>query len=396
MSTLFLEGFEHVAPTTPSIGQVLPSEFETFFEIDVPAVTTDWFINSAGTQDDSSGPMVVNEGRVGGQSIRIQRPNASTNNAAYNGSVVLPFRKTISDKAEVIAGFGVKFSRLPYSEAVPLIRFGYDDGIDNNEQCCIWADRQGRLFMASEDLLYDDTVMTVTAVADTQTATAKMNFNNWTYIEVKLDLSGTTPTLTIDCNGENVLFLENVSVQKHSTDDLINTVEFINVHNGYFNEEAFTQWLDDFYIFDGLGDANNDIAGPQYIIRVPVGDPFHAEWAAQGAGSTKEAVSGQYDKDDLTAFALTSLNAMNNYIAPGSADPSIGWINAVGITVFVSVDAGSDDLTVAIGEGALEDERVHSISNTNPKGLTSYFDLDPLARDWNMGRLALADARVGS
>lgn len=396
MSTLFLEGFEHVAPTTPFIGQVLPSELETFFEMDVPDVTADWFINASGTQDDTSGPMIVQEGRVSGQSVRVQRPNAAINNATYNGSVVLPFRKTISSKDTVIVGFAVKFSRLPYSEAVPLLRFGYDDGSANNEQCCIWADRQGRLFLASEDLLYDDTVMSVTPVAGSQTATAKMNFNVWTYIEAMLNLSGDTPVLTIDCNGENVLYLENASVQKHTADDLVNTVECVNPHNGYFNEEDFTQWLDDIYIFDGLGDANNDIAGPQYIVRVPVGDPFHAEWAAQGAGSTKAAVEGQYAKDDLAEFAFASLNALNNYIAPAETDAEIGWINSVGITVFTSVDSGTDDLRVAIGEGSMMDERVHSISNTNPKGLTSHFDLDPHSRDWTLGRLRLADARVGS
>jgi len=396
MATQYLQGFEQVIPTSVAVGQVLPSEFADFYGLSTPEVSSDWFFNSSGSQDETSGPMITeDDARVTGQCLRIRRPNAGVYQSNFNGSASITLSKALTDQTTVIVGFAVKYSK---PSEVPLPLLAFVNATDGEEQTSLWVTPEGAILASSVDWDVTNTgIITPTAVASGQSDDAVFNFQRWMYVEAKLDTGAATPKLTVAINNKIVLEIENASIQKSASATTINKVSICNPHNLYFVGDEYTMFVDDIYVLDGTDDVNNDILGPQYVMFLPAGSPVEAQFTNQGgAVSNAAAVGVQFDKTDLLDFAEAAIDAINDWFTPAALPVEAGTVTVLAVGAFVSIDSGSDPLDLEVKKGSDVAAVNVPVNASTPIYRDAYYDKTPDALVWDRTRVKQVRIGVGS
>ena len=128
---------------------------------------------------------------------------------------------------------------------------------------------------------------------------------DWCYLEFKVVCDNTTGSYEVDIDGVNVLSATGVDTQ-YSTDAFYSVVRF----SGDLASVAPAQGIriDDLWVCDSTGGANNDFLGPGILIATikPNGDGDSTDWTPDAGGTNytqvDEAVqvTGNYVEDSTT------------------------------------------------------------------------------------------------
>jgi hypothetical protein len=136
----------------------------------------------------------------------------------------------------------------------------------------------------------------------------------WCYVELKVLISGTVGTVDVQINGVNVLSLtgQNTKSTAAATADTIIVNSAVPTANG----SGYTQnrEIDDLYVCDGTGAANNTFLGDVTVQCVfPTGAGATTGWAHTGAATNWQAVSETPADDDTSYVSTSSVGAVDSY-----------------------------------------------------------------------------------
>jgi len=128
------------------------------------------------------------------------------------------------------------------------------------------------------------------------TSGARVGFNQWTYIEVKVYCDSTAGTVDIQSDGVSVLSLSSVNTQR-ITENYYDRVWILpDIGPGYGHA------IDDLYICDGSGAVNNDFLGPCKVLTLrPESDVVgETDWTPQTPGNHYAMVDEVEADEDST------------------------------------------------------------------------------------------------
>jgi hypothetical protein len=384
MTLQHIQGFEHIKPTTLAEVHLEPSDFPNYLGFMTPPNVTDWFIDDTGAAAFGSGPSIVDsDARINGQSILIERPDANTFNADFNGRYAIDMRASIASNAIAAVGFGVKYSKAPHSP-IPLVRFLADDGTGAEQQCALWIGVEGQLFMSTTDVGMDSlTVVTPTPIAVTLTEAQTINFTSWTYVEVELNNSAATATITVSVNGQVVMDSVGSSLLRGSSQSNTTSIGVINPQNTYFAADAYDMWADDMYFVDGLGSHIDGIQGPQHMILLQPDGTSQNEWTIVGGEATSyETVDGLFDPSDTSKYLENTTETDEDIFTMENLPASVASVTAVMVSLFAEIDAGSATLQVSLTESAVSSAQSVTVNTLVPKAYSALFSLDPNGANW--------------
>lgn len=316
MAIVMIEGFEHIDPSA----QLTAEQIEYLFLGRTPDITDDWF--AEGSVEHISGG-----GRIANNCLRFIRPSGTgTWKDKFGANIAFSF----TPKQRVILGFAVKYSVVP-TVSIPIVRFSYDNGSDEDEQLSLWASPTGALYLSATAYNAEYALQGAPATIPAgTTAASTMRFTNWTYLELVADYSGDTPTVSIFVNGSLVLDAAESVLFRKMDEDYISSISIINPTNAQFGGAAFNQDIDDLYVSD------NAILGPQQII------PMFSDTMVASTGWTVNPPD-QYQDGDAVAES-PGVTGQERVFELTDVPAGIGTPNAVGVHVIVSVDVGLDGI----------------------------------------------------
>jgi hypothetical protein len=193
----------------------------------------------------------------------------------------------------LILGAGVFFVAAPNGNQLPLQ---------------LWASNQARVNItlgtnASGQLqLRRDTSTVLWTGTDVEPA------GTWLHYELKAVLDHTANgALTLRRNGQILAALTGVQTRLGAT-DVIDAVRAIE--NGGHGQRFR---LDDLYVCDGAGTANNDFLGQRRVRTLLPNADLQAEWTASPAGSNAARVGEAAADDDTTHVAAAAAGPTDRY-----------------------------------------------------------------------------------
>lgn len=256
-------------------------------------LTQKWFATSGST--------VVSGGRFGGSCLRL----------SYNGSNVL--RKSIPPTSTLIIGFALRIDNLP--SRVDNLFLAYSDG--------------GTTHHFSLQYTTGSNLSITRGATVLATSTKALGVNIWRYVEMKVFIHDTSGTIEVRVDGE--VWLNFVGDTRNAgTSSNIDLLAFYHYVN-------FNSFIDDLYICDTNGTANNDFLGDSRIetlrpnangsssqfvgsdgnsidnyLLVNEATPSTAEYVSSGVAGNKDL----YNFFDLSNSASTVKGVqLNTYVA---------------------------------------------------------------------------------
>jgi hypothetical protein len=147
------------------------------------------------------------------------------------------------------------------------------------------------------------------------TTAAAVPTGAWTYVELKVFISGTVGTVDVQMNGVSVLSLtgQNTKNTANSTADTV--CLNADIPNGGTGDGVnATVRFDDLYVCDGDGTVNNTFLGDVTVQCVfPTGAGATTGWAHTGAATNWQAVSETPADDDTSYVSASSVGAVDTY-----------------------------------------------------------------------------------
>ena len=170
--------------------------------------------------------------------------------------------------------------------------------------------------------------------------------NNWYWVEIKVKCHNTSGTVEVRVNGATVVSLSGVDTQEgtHAYHDVVRLG---------FRDVAF---IDDVYICDGSGTANNDFLGNCRVVSLlPDGDAATLEWTPSTAGAHYGLVDESFPNDDTDYVEDATSGHVDLY--DYGAVPTLGPIRGVQVnTECRNTDANSFSLITVAKSGTIVSE----------------------------------------
>lgn len=384
MAIEFIQGFEHLLPTTEAQISVSPTELRDFLGFDLPVNQTDWFMDSTGGFTNLSGLMVINSDvRIDGQSLRIRRPNSGSFNSNFNGLSAVDFTKSLALASRVVVGFAVKYSKAP-EQPIPLLQWRYDDATNDFEQASLWVGKSGVMFFATTDMnLASTSPIAAVPIDGALTPRGTFNFTEWQYIEVDYSLGATgLPSVIVYVNGVVVLSFTGTALRKTAS-PFASTVSIISPQNGYFLSNSYTMFLDDYYL-----STAEPALGPQHIVLLQPTSTVQNQFVITGGVATSyEAVDGLFNESDLTNFISNDSTADVEIFGLADVPATIDNVTAVSYGIIGEVNTGLSRYQLEMINGANTRSEDISETSTTPRYRWGIFEVQPNNTPWTVAAL---------
>src|ERR1035441_6969916 len=171
------------------------------------------------------------------------------------------------------------------------------------------------------------------------TTSRALHENEWYFMEVSVQLSGTNPisvTGEVRVNGQTVIGPATTVSEKNQSDLLLQTTT-CNYHIFSTLGSANTT-IDDLYIFDGNGTFNNTFAGDNKIECLLPNSDYSVSWTPTGGGSSFSQLDEITPDYDTTYCSSNTVSSSDMYGFPNLTTFS-GKVIAVQYSVLARKDA---------------------------------------------------------
>lgn len=319
-NVIFIEGFEALTPSS----QLTPHNLRHYMQALEPPVTDNWFADS-GTATISN----TKSRLVGGQSAHFYRAAGAAGQWDHRYGADMGFGFT--NKQRMVVGFAVYYDTQPIN-AIPVVKFSNDVGAGEEEQLGLWVSPSGKLFFSSVDYATDQSSQTLPVmIPEGATPPQVFRFGKWQYIEIFVDYTQDTPTISVQVNGNPVIEQAEAAAFAKLNSKYVSSVWFINPPNVYWNNAAVNHYFDDIYMKAGA----SGFLGPQEIVFLGPGALVQNQWAGGGSINLGKISPGSLG----TGVKPTALGQVNLYeLSDLPAD--IAQLN--GLSVFCVGSAGYD------------------------------------------------------
>lgn len=317
MSVFFIEGFDGHDPAAAYASE--NEAHRTLLCLENPD-NSGWF---SGTGD-KAGISSVETRIAGGNSLEFTRGadlgGWTEDNNAIIGWGFVP-------KQEAVFGFAVKYSDQP-DKAIPIAMFKGSTATGEQEQASLWASPDGKLFFAenSYNSVYSDGDP-VNYIGPATSPAGIFRFGAWQYIEMGIDYTGATPTVTVHING--VPILENIGdglLKQIAGFNYVSSAHVISPCTGMFGK-PYGVFFDDMYMRSGSA-----FLGPQHVSKLNLGAATQNDWSGGGV------IGSSIQPTPLGGVIAGNYNERNEY-ALNDVDPGAGTINAIGVSIYGSSSA---------------------------------------------------------
>jgi hypothetical protein len=241
--------------------------------------------------------------------------------------------RTFDSQATWVVGLAFRISALPSSS------FGLFSFLDGAViHCGVGvADTSGLL------IAWRGTVATVLGTAAVAVAP-----NTWNHVEARVTI-GDTGSVVVRLNGATVLTLPSVDTRNAATA----SANIVRIGSG--TAPSVTVDLDDVYVFDATGAANNDLAGDCKVEQVlPSGAGATTAWTPS-AGANYACVDEAPPNGDADYVASATAGQTDTYAFGDLSVAGAGTVKAVQATVQARKDdAGSRSLAVVARPGGTD------------------------------------------
>ena len=219
------------------------------------------------------------------------------------------------------------------SAATWIVGFGFkrtDTALHQYFDLYLGADRQLTLQFYSNGIGTDYNVKLLRGATVLATGTTTLAFDTWYYIELKATIDTSAGVYEVRIN-ENVEF----------TGSSANTAESGSANVDVFHFRSnFSQFLDDFYICDSSGTANNDFLGDcqvEGILPTAAGD--RTEWAAQPASNNYSRVDDPQNAYSLTDYVYDDTAGQGDLYEFADPGAITGAIKGIAVVSFAALSA---------------------------------------------------------
>jgi hypothetical protein len=216
------------------------------------------------------------------------------------------------------------------------------------------------------------------------TSGANILAGSWYYVEIKVKCDASAGTVEVRVGGVTKLSLTNQNTKN-------GTHTYHNVVRLYANSYV---WLDDLYILDVTGAANNDFLGNRRVIGIfPSGDASVA-WTPSSATTHATLVDETLDNDD-TDYVESSTSGQADLYEYGDAS-GIGAISGIQInTTCRETDTNHFNLvTRVVSNGTTSDDAGQLVGTTGWVNRSRILETDPATGSaWILA--ALNAAQIG-
>jgi hypothetical protein len=288
----------------------------------------------------------------------------ATSGRRGTGAVNIPggaiyLTKTLGNQATWIVGFALYFTSMSYA----TVLLSFIDG--TTTQCSFGIDSNGHL------VFYRGNGATVLA-----TSTNTLSINTWNYIELKVTISNAVGAFEARVDGSSTGWLSASSV-----DTCSNSNEYASlIRVGGISALASTFYLDDIYICDSTGSANNNFLGDCRVdVRLPNGNGNSSQFTNSDGNSTNNY---QYQDDatpdgDTTYVQDSVVGHEDTYPIPALTHTPLAIFGVQPCVVAKKDDEGSRSVATVVRSGGTDYAGATQPLSTSYVGYTDIRETDP-------------------
>ena len=204
------------------------------------------------------------------------------------------------------------------------------------------------------------------------TGTRLVSDNTWVYVEVKATIHSSTGSVQLKINEQSDITVTGANTQASANGhNYANTISF-------FKPSAYSTSysLDDLYILDSNGSANNDFLGDMKVeALVPIGTGTNSGWTAVGDSPNWKCVVS----NNATYVETSTLNAKDTYQI-SDLTYITNAIAGIGVNIFVkNTDGQSNHIKSVIRSGGVDNDSAASnfVNDVDFKCQTFVQETDP-------------------
>lgn len=190
---------------------------------------------------------------------------------------------------------------------------------------------------------------------------------SWVYIEVKVKCHDSAGTVEVKVNGVTRLALtdQDTKAGTHTYHDIV------RIYLSYYH------WLDDIYILDTTGTANNDFLGNQRVTGIfPNGDSAMLDWTPSTPGTHYTLVDETRDNDD-TDYVDSSTSGQTDLWDYGVVS-GLGAIVGMQVnTTIKRTDSTALSLLAPVKSGATQSDGSSQAATTSYDAKCRVLETDP-------------------
>ncbi len=222
------------------------------------------------------------------------------------------------------------------------------------------------------------------------TSGARLGFQRWSYIEVKVYCDSAAGTVDIHADGQSVLSLSGVNTQRISENFHDRIAILPDVGSNYVH------FIDDFYLCDGSGTVNNDLLGPCKVapLRPEADVTGEKDWILS-SGTDHYALVDEIEANEDTDYVESDTVDDQDLWEYEDTPTEIGTIHGIQICTDCRItDAEVFDLKIPAKLGATTSEGSgQRIGSTQYLSALRVMETDPDTNPWTDDNLD--DAQFG-
>jgi hypothetical protein len=218
----------------------------------------------------------------------------------------------------------------------------------------------------------DSTFSFVRGATTLNTSAFAFSLNTWYYIEVKIKVDPSVGTVDLKIDGVNKLSGSGLNTRNTAN----STANQVRINS--YNLAATNVDIDDVYVCDSGGSANNDFLGDQRVECLsPGGAGNTTQLAVTGAASNYLAVNEAAEDGDTSYVATSTTGQYDTYATGDLSSTPLSIKGTMEVVVARKDDAGTHTAAAVLRSGTTDNVATAGGLTTTFTALTNIRETDP-------------------